>query len=176
MPEAYGESIGATSQRDKSDAKRDDSTMTPFNPGGKQLLFPSAKGGSVPKRVRERIHAPEEVIMDLAYLTNVQTRNRIHSVFHCIYELIRSGCACRDPKRIRIEEPFGPDIIRPLYVMYSLAKPPTSTRQLMSIIAVYPSNNQDHVRFPCQFFSGALPLLGGLTHRIDKTDLRVREA
>ena len=107
MPEAYGESIGATTQRDKSDAKRDGSTMTPFNPGGKQLLFPSAKGGSVLKRVRERIHAPEEVIMDLAYLTNVQARNRIHSVFHCIYELIRSGCACCDPNRIRIEKPFG---------------------------------------------------------------------
>ena len=68
MPEAYGESVGATTQRNKSDAKRDGSTMTPFNPGGKQLLFPSAKGGSVLKRVRERIHAPEEVIMDLAYL------------------------------------------------------------------------------------------------------------
>jgi hypothetical protein len=35
MPEAYGESIGAATQRDKSDAKRDESTMTPFNPGGK---------------------------------------------------------------------------------------------------------------------------------------------
>ena len=107
MPEAYGESIGATSERDKSDAKRDGSTMPPFNPGGKHLLFPSAKGGSVLKRVRERIHAPEEVIMDLAYLTNVQVRNRIHSVFHCIYELVRSGCACRDPKRACIEKPFG---------------------------------------------------------------------
>ena len=107
MPEAYGESIGAATQRDKSDTKRDGSTMTPFNPGGKQLLFPSAKGGSVVKRVRERIHAPEEVIMDLAYLTNVQTRNRIHSVVHCIYELIRSGCACRNPNRILIEKPFG---------------------------------------------------------------------
>ena len=68
MTDADGESIGATSQCDKSDAKRDGSTMTPFNPGGKQLLFPSAKGGSVLKRVRERIHAPEEAIMDLAYL------------------------------------------------------------------------------------------------------------
>ena len=106
MPEAYGESIGATTQRDKSDAKRGGSTMTPSNPGGKKLLFPSAQGGSVLKRVRERIHAPEEVIMDLAYITNVQARNRIHSVFHCIYELIRSGCACCDPNRIRIEKPF----------------------------------------------------------------------
>ena len=118
MPEAYGESIGATSQRDKSDAKRDGSSMTPFNPGGKQLLFSSAKGGNVLKRVRERSHPTEEPTLDLAYLTYVQTRNRIHSVFHCIYELIRSGCACRDPKRIRIEEPFSPDIIRPLYMMY----------------------------------------------------------
>ena len=107
MPEADGESIGATSQRDKSDAKRDGATMTPFNPVGKQLLFSSAKGGSVFKRVRERIHAPEETILDLTCLTNVQTRNIIHSVFYCIYELIRSGCACCDPNRIRIEKPFG---------------------------------------------------------------------
>ena len=48
---------------------------------------------------------------------NVQTRNSIHSVFHCIYESIRSGCACRDSKRACIEKPFGSDIIRPLYVM-----------------------------------------------------------
>ena len=107
MPEAYGESIGATSQRDKSDAKRDGATMTPFNPVGKQLLFSSAKGGSVFKRVRERIHAPEETILDLTCLANVQARNRIHSVFHCIYDLIGSGCACRDPKRACIEKPFG---------------------------------------------------------------------
>ena len=63
MPEANGESIGATSQRDKSDAKRDGATMSPFNPVGKQLLFSSAKGGSVFKRVRERIHASEETIL-----------------------------------------------------------------------------------------------------------------
>ena len=109
--------------------------------------------------------------MDLAYLTYVQTRNRIHSVFHCIYELVRSGCACRDPKRISIEEPFCHDIIRPLHMMHAPTKSGTSTGQFTSVVAVRTSNNQYHIRLFRQFLCCQLPLLGGLTHGVHKTDL-----
>jgi hypothetical protein len=120
----------------------------------------------LPIRAQRLVH-----IRVIPYLT----RNAQNGGLNCVDKVVGCGGAGSDTDGLDAVEPLRLEVARPLDMVDARTEFRTSLNQLTGIVAISSADHDDDVGLDSEVLGCPLTLLGGLAHRIDKTNFRIRE-